>query len=329
MGAARRARRGLWRDRGRAPRRRARGSTSSSPGRASRSSSQTLGVRLLLGDHVVSEHADAADLDLDDVARDHVTVGALGAHPEHVARMKRRGLAHLVKPRRGVPDLVAGREVFPDLAVVAHDDPKLRRIQIGDDVGAERLERIAIFRAEQRAIGLLPLALADVVADAVAEDAVERLFPGDVARLFAAPDCQLALRLDRARALAGHDDVLLGRDDRVHRAQLGLRAARVLRRLTAPPGHAFEVAAVVGAGRVEDAGLDRRKQLHPTEWMGGPGHRMLGEWATRDLPDQLVFDQAVADALPREEPAPFHAAYVDTSAARRSEEHTSELPSPK
>src|SRR4029450_1660505 len=214
MGAARRARRALRRDRGRAPRRRARGSTSSSPGRASRSSSQTLGVRLLLGDHVVSEHADAADLDLDDVARDHVTVGALGAHPEHVARMKRRGLAHLVKPRRDVPDLIAGREVFPDLTVGAHDDPKRRRIQIGHDVGAKRLESIAVFRAEQRAIGLLPLALADVVADAVAEDAVERLFPGDVARFLADHDCQLALRLDRARALARYAYAALGRDAR-------------------------------------------------------------------------------------------------------------------
>src|SRR5262249_61801490 len=220
--------------------------------------------------------------------------GALRAHPEHVPRVEGRGLAHLVKPRRGVPDLVAGGEVFPDLAVMAHDDPELRWIEIGHDVGAEWLERVAVLRAKQRAIRLLPLPLAQVVAEAVAEDAVERLFPRDVAGLLANHDRQLAFRLDRARALARHDDVLLGRDDRIYRAQLRLGAARVLRRFSAPPRHTFEVAAVVGAGCVEDARLDRREQLHSAERMGGPRHRVLGEWAPRDFSDQLVFDQAVA-----------------------------------
>src|SRR5262249_61747714 len=114
----------------------------------------------LVGHHVLPGHADAADLDLDDVAGHHVAVGALRAHPEHVPRVERRGLAHLVKPRRGIPDLVAGGEVFPDLAVMAHDDPELRWIEIGHDVGAEWLERVAVLRSKERGMGRRPLALA-------------------------------------------------------------------------------------------------------------------------------------------------------------------------
>jgi hypothetical protein len=40
---------------------------------------------LLLSYDVVSEHAGATDLDFDHIARDHVAVRALDAHPQHVA----------------------------------------------------------------------------------------------------------------------------------------------------------------------------------------------------------------------------------------------------
>src|SRR6266403_2880508 len=104
---------------------------------------------LFLGDDVVAEDADTADLDLDDVARHHVAGGALGAHPEHVAGMERRGLAHLVEPRARVPDLVDRREVLPHVAVVTDDDAELGRIEAGDDPGTKRLERVAVLGAEQ------------------------------------------------------------------------------------------------------------------------------------------------------------------------------------
>ena len=39
---------------------------------------------LCLGHHVISEDADVTDLDFDDVARDHIAVSSLGAHPEYI-----------------------------------------------------------------------------------------------------------------------------------------------------------------------------------------------------------------------------------------------------
>src|SRR6267142_1495321 len=116
-------------------------------------------------------------------------------------------LAHLVEPGGRVPDLVARREVFPHPAVVADDDAELGRIEPGDDPGTERLERVAVLGAKQGAVGLLPLALAHVVADAVAEHAIEGVVTGDVARLLADDDRELTFGLDRAGRLLRHDDV--------------------------------------------------------------------------------------------------------------------------
>jgi hypothetical protein len=56
--------------------------------------------RLCLSYHIISEPTDAADLDLDDVTRDHVPVGSLRAHPEHVARVERGVPAQFLNPGR-------------------------------------------------------------------------------------------------------------------------------------------------------------------------------------------------------------------------------------
>ena len=40
-----------------------------------------IGTRLFLSHNVISENADIADLDFDDVAWEHVTVRSLGPHP--------------------------------------------------------------------------------------------------------------------------------------------------------------------------------------------------------------------------------------------------------
>ena len=61
---------------------------------------------LFFGDHVISEDADVADLDFDGVARDHIAVSSLGAHPEYVARVEGRVPAQLLNPGRRIPDLV-------------------------------------------------------------------------------------------------------------------------------------------------------------------------------------------------------------------------------
>ena len=143
---------------------------------------------LFLSYHIIPEDADATDLDFDDVARDHVAVRPLSAHPQHVSRVEGRVPAELLDPRRRVPDLIGRGEILPYRAVVADDDPELRRIQIGHDPGTERLERVAVLAPEHGPIAPLPLPLADVVADAVAEDVVEGALTRDVPRLLADDD---------------------------------------------------------------------------------------------------------------------------------------------
>jgi hypothetical protein len=64
------------------------------------------GTGSLFGHHVVSEDANPRDLDFDDIARDHVAVGPLRAHPDHVAWMEGGVPAQLLNPGCGIPDLV-------------------------------------------------------------------------------------------------------------------------------------------------------------------------------------------------------------------------------
>jgi hypothetical protein len=66
------------------------------------------------------------DLHLNHIARHHVAVGALGAHPYDVAWVEGHVLGELVYPSGGVPYLFGGGEVLQHLAVVAHDDAKAR-----------------------------------------------------------------------------------------------------------------------------------------------------------------------------------------------------------
>src|SRR5215510_3314586 len=63
-------------------------------------------THLFFGDHIISEDADVTDLDLDGVARDHVAVSSLGAHPEHIARVEGGVSAQLLNPGRRIPDLI-------------------------------------------------------------------------------------------------------------------------------------------------------------------------------------------------------------------------------
>src|SRR5215471_12156111 len=63
-------------------------------------------VGLFFGDHIIPEDADVADLDFDDIARNHVAISPLGTHPEHVARVQGRVPAQFLNPCRRIPDLV-------------------------------------------------------------------------------------------------------------------------------------------------------------------------------------------------------------------------------
>src|SRR5262245_61417379 len=163
------------------------------------------GLPLSLGHHVISEDADVADLDFDDVARDHVAVSPLGAHPEHIAWVEGGVPAQLLNPGRRIPDLVGRREVLPDRAVMAHDNAELGGVQPGDNAGPKWFEGVAILAAKHGPIAPLPHPLTDIVPDAVAKDVLQGVVPGDVACLLTDHHRQLSLGLHCSRTLFWHN----------------------------------------------------------------------------------------------------------------------------
>src|SRR6478735_9944678 len=71
------------------------------------------------------------------------------------------------------------------LAIDPDDRFHLVEIGFGLDPRPHRLERVGVLRAPQAAVGLLPAALADVVADGVAEHAIHRILLGEMLHLLA------------------------------------------------------------------------------------------------------------------------------------------------
>ena len=92
----------------------------------------------------------------------------------------------------------------------------------------------------------------------------------------------------------------------MHRAKIGLGPGRVVWGCPPPPRHAFDMAAVVGAGGIEHRGDNGGQELHLAEGMAGTSHRMFRKRTARNLDDLVVFDDAVADLLPCLEATPLH-----------------------
>src|SRR4030095_3812395 len=93
--------------------------------------------------------------------------------------------------------------------------PRVSWIQAGNAPGAHRLYRVGVLAPPERAVAALPGALADVVADGVAEDAVERLGLRGAPAPLAHHHHQLALVLDLVGGVLGDDDRLVGGHQRV------------------------------------------------------------------------------------------------------------------
>ena len=183
-----------------------------------RVAAHALTSRHRLRDEPVAQGADAGDLDLDHVARLDVGRGAVGAHPDHVARPQREIFRQLHDERLDAEDHVVGVEAAGLLAVDLDDGFHLVEIDIGLDPRSHRLEGVGILGAPQPAIGLLPAALADIVADGVAEHAGHRVGLGEVLCLLADHDDQLALVVDLLGGGGRDHHVLVMRDQRVLRA---------------------------------------------------------------------------------------------------------------
>src|SRR4030095_10488931 len=154
---------------------------------------------LALSHHWVAKHADARDLDLHHVTVLDVLGGVVRAHPEHVARMEGEILAHaadeLAYPEDRVLDGVG--EHLP--AVDPDVDAEHVGIKAGNDPRAHGLEGIRVLSSPEGPVVALPDTLAHVVADGVAEDAVERVGLRNTLASLADHHHQLAFVLDLLR----------------------------------------------------------------------------------------------------------------------------------
>src|SRR5258705_3603601 len=129
----------------------------SSGSRTSRSRCGSSGSRraagwLALPDDRVAQHADARHLDLDHVTVLHVLGRAVGAHPQHVARIEREVLAHATDELTHAEDRVLDGVGEHLLAVEPDRDAQIVRVQPGDDPRAHRLERIGVLAPPERAV---------------------------------------------------------------------------------------------------------------------------------------------------------------------------------
>src|SRR5215510_7431217 len=151
---------------------------------------------LAFSHHGVAQHAGVRDLALHEVAVLHVLGGAVGAHPQHIARMEGEVLTHAADELAHPEDRILDGVGEHLLAVEPNDDAEGVRVEAGDDPWPHGLEGIRVLAPPERAIAALPGALADVVAYGVAEDIVQRLGFRDALAWLADHHHQLAFVLD-------------------------------------------------------------------------------------------------------------------------------------
>src|SRR5499427_8859686 len=173
----------------------------------------SLCIRLLLNHHRVPEGPDAADLDLHHVSRPHVRGGALRPQPDDVPRVERAVSADLGDMAGRVEEHVSGVELSLDLAINANRGLQVVGVEIRGDPGAHRLEGVGVLSPPQGAVLDLPGALADVVADSIAQDTAQGVLWRQVPGLLADHGHQFPLYLELIRRVFGFDDVLLIRDE--------------------------------------------------------------------------------------------------------------------
>src|SRR5882672_4655254 len=221
--------------------------------------------RSSLPPHPVGENADRLVRNLDEVAVLQRRLGRpVAAEPDDVVGPQRDVARHARDVARHAEDHAPGVVARYRAAVDAHLDHLVHGIDAGDDPRPHGLEGVGAFRAPQRAVGLLPGALADIVAERVAAHAVERALLRHVPRLLADHRDQLALVLDRPGRVRRDNDVVAAADQRARRAvaDVGLRRDLVARAAAVGP---LDVREVVEPRGVEVARDDRRGKL-------GEGH---------------------------------------------------------
>ena len=172
---------------------------------------------LRLGTHDrTAQRADVLLHDLANVAVFQIGFGGIvSAEPDHVAGMQRHVPGDLRDITLCREQHLAGVVTRDALAVHANLDVEVHRIEAGHDERPHRFPGIAVFRAPQRAVGFLPGAFTDVVAQRVAEDARQRVVLAQVFRGLADHRHQFALELHHVRRIGGNHDGFIRRTQRV------------------------------------------------------------------------------------------------------------------
>ena len=162
---------------------------------------------LLLRSDLVAQDADTFDFDFDRIAGIHPARGARRPGVDHVARLQRDETAHVADDRRHVEDQVLRPLRLHDLAIQARLQQQIAVVQTLDDDRSERTEGVAGLGAEPLEVGLLPLALADIVSSGDAKYIVRRVRRGDVLGAAANHDDKLTFVVRVFRILRQHDVV--------------------------------------------------------------------------------------------------------------------------
>src|SRR6266516_191712 len=169
----------------------------------------------LLRHEPVSQRPDPRNVDLDDVAGLQVGRGAVGAHPDHVARPQREIFGQFDEERHDAEDHVVGMKTAGLLAVDLDAGLHFVEIDVGLDPRSHRLEGVGVLGPPQPAIGLLPAALADIIADGITKHAGHRIDLAKVLCLLAHLAHPLALVMYLLGGGRQNHDILVVRDQRV------------------------------------------------------------------------------------------------------------------
>ena len=141
--------------------------------------------------------------------------------------------------------------------------------------GSHRLEGVGVLGAPQPAIGLLPGAFADVVADGVAEHARHRVGFGEMLCLLADDDDQFALVVDLFGGGRRDHHVLVMRDQRVLRAIADLGPVRHVGHGAGLVGGFLEMLEVIQPDAIEGARDQRQFDLDVLQRMGLRGRAAI------------------------------------------------------
>src|SRR6516164_5070913 len=244
----------------------------------------------LLGHEAVAQGSDPRNFNLDHVASLEVWRGAVSAHPDHIARPQREIFRQLDDERHDAEDHVVGLEAARLLAVDLNDGLHAIEIDVGLDPWAHRLEGVAILRTPQAAVGLLPGALGNVVADGVTEHAGHCVRSGQMFGLLADDDDELAFVMDLFGSGGRNHHVLIVTDQRVLRAITDLRPVRDVRYLAALVGGLLQVLEVIQPDAVEGAGDEWQLDLDVLQRMRFRRAPPLTEGIALDGCDLLALD---------------------------------------